>query len=74
MDALFTRTIKAGKSTFFIDVKESKNNQRYISLAESSISGEGEERKFTRKSILMFDNVAEQVCDALLEATGALRQ
>ena len=73
MDALFTRTIKAGKSTYFVDVKESKNNRRYISLAESTISGEGEEKKFTRKSIILFDTVAEQVCDALLEATGALR-
>lgn len=74
MDAIFTRTIKAGKSTFFIDVKEAKNNKRYVSFAESSMSGEGEEKKFTRKSILMFDDVAEQVCDALLEATGSLRQ
>ena len=73
MDALFTRTIKAGKSTYFVDVKESKNNKKYISLAESSISGEGETKKFTRKSIVMFDNVAEQVCDALLEATVSLK-
>ncbi len=74
MDALFSRTIKAGKSTFFVDVKEAKNNKRYVSLAESTISGEGEEKKFTRKSILMFDNVAEQICDALMEATGVLKE
>ena len=74
MDALFTRTIKAGKSTFFVDVKEAKNNKRYVSLSESTISGEGEEKKFTRKSILMFDNIAEQVCDALMEATGSLKE
>ncbi len=73
MDAIFSKTIKAGKSTYFVDVKEAKNKNKYISFAESSLQKNGDEKKFTRKNIVIFDNAAEQICDALTEATGMLK-
>ncbi len=73
MEALFSKTIKAGKSTYFVDVREAKNKNKYISFAESSLAKNGgDEKKYSRKSILIFDNAAEQVCEALVEATGML--
>jgi hypothetical protein len=68
MDSLFSKTIKAGKTTYFIDVKEAKNKNKYISIAESTLAKEGEEKKFTRKSITIFDNQLEKFREALNEA------
>jgi hypothetical protein len=74
MDALFSRVIKAGKSTYFVDVKEAKNKSKYISFAESSPSGGEGDRKFTRKNIVIFDNTAAQLCEALSEAAALIRK
>jgi hypothetical protein len=75
MDALFSRVIKAGKSTYFVDVKEAKNKSKYISFAESSPSPGGDgERKFTRKNIVIFDSTAPQLCEALAEAAALIKK
>jgi hypothetical protein len=68
MDSLFSKTVKAGKTTYFIDVKEAKNKNKYISIAESTLAKEGEEKKFTRKSIMIFDNQLDKFRDAFEEA------
>jgi hypothetical protein len=74
MDALFSRTIKSGKTTYFVDIKEAKNKNKYITVAESSATGTDGDKKFTRKSIVIFDNSAEQIRDALGEATEFLKK
>jgi hypothetical protein len=68
MDSLFSKTVKAGKTTYFIDVKEAKNKNKYISIAESTLSKEGEEKKFTRKNIMIFDNQLDKFREAFNEA------
>jgi hypothetical protein len=67
MDALFSKSIKAGDRTYFIDVKEAKNKSKYLTIAESKPSKE-EGKKFSRSSVMVFDNSIEQFHDALLEA------
>ncbi len=74
MDSLFSKTVKAGKTTYFVDVKEAKNKNKYISIAESTLSKEGETKKFNRKSITIFDNAAEQLRDAFAEAMKVMRK
>jgi hypothetical protein len=74
MDALFSKTVKAGKTTYFVDVKEAKNKNKYISIAESSPARDGDEKKFTRKSIVIFDNAAEQIRDAFVEALTLMKK
>jgi hypothetical protein len=70
MDALFTRTIKSGKTTYFIDVKEAKNKSKYLTITESKLKDnvqEGE-KKFTSKKLIIFDNAVEKFRGALDEA------
>lgn len=76
MDSLFSKTIKAGKTTFFVNVKEAKNKSKYITLTESKLKQDAKEgeKKFTSKSITIFDNQAEKVCDALAEAMKVLQK
>ena len=74
MDSLFSKTIKSGKSTYFVDVREAKNKSKYITLTESSPSKDGGEKKFSRKSIVIFENATESIRDALTEAATMLKE
>jgi len=67
MEAIFSKTIKAGDRTYFIDVKEAKNKSKYLTIAESKPSKEGE-KKFTRSSVMIFDNQMGKFREALDEA------
>jgi hypothetical protein len=71
MDALFSRAIKAGDRTYFIDVKEAKNKSKYLTIAESKPAKEGD-KKFTRTSVMIFDNQVEKFREAIDEAMKAI--
>lgn len=73
MDALFSKSLKAGDRTYFIDVKEAKNKSKYLSIAETKPSKDGE-KKFSRSSIMVFDNQIENFRDALDEAMGLMKK
>ena len=55
MDALFTRTTKSGKTTYFIDVKEAKNKSKYLTITESKLKDDVQEgeTKFTQKKLII---------------------
>ena len=38
--------LRAGKRTFFFDIKLASNNKKYLKITESSFEGEGKERKY----------------------------
>lgn len=67
MESLFSKTIRAGKTTYFVDVKEAKNKSRYITITESKKSTT-DPSKFTNKRIVVFNNSAEKIKNALDEA------
>jgi len=71
MDSLFSKTVKAGDRTYFIDVKEAKNKSKYLTIAESKPSKEGD-KKFTRSSVMIFDNQLVKFKEALDEAVKAV--
>jgi hypothetical protein len=71
MESLFSKTIKAGDRTYFVDVKEAKNKSKYLTIAESKPSKEGE-KKFTRSSVMVFEDHAGKFRDALDEAMKIL--
>ena len=73
MDALFSKSLKAGDRTYFIDVKAAKNSSKYLTIAESRRSKE-DEKKFTRSSIMVFDNQVEKFRDALMEAMELIKK
>jgi 3-hydroxymyristoyl/3-hydroxydecanoyl-(acyl carrier protein) dehydratase len=73
MDALFSKSIKAGDRTYFIDVKEAKNKSKYLTIAESKPSKDGE-KKFSRSSVMVFDNQIEKFGEALGEALQLLKK
>lgn len=71
MDALFSKMVKSGKITYFLDVKEAKNNTKYLTVTASQPSKD-EPKKFTKNSINVFSNSAEEFVGALKEAKAEL--
>jgi hypothetical protein len=72
MDPLFSKTVRAGKITYFVDVKEAKNQKKYITITSSSPSKD-DASKLSRKSVIVFDNAADKLYDALAEAMKKLK-
>ncbi len=74
MDPLFSKSVKAKDRTYFIDVKEAKNKSKYLTIAESKPSRDKtDERKFTRSSVMVFDNQLDNFREALDEAIQSMK-
>ena len=69
-NALYSTMMKSGKTTYFIDLKEAKNGNKYLSISESKI--DGEERK--RSTIRVFGETIEQLKKAIDEASDIASQ
>jgi len=73
MEALFSKSIKTKGRTYFIDVREAKNKSKYLTIAESRRSKE-DEKKFTRSSVMVFGDQAQEFRQVFEEAVGVLTQ
>jgi hypothetical protein len=67
-NAIYSTMIRAGKATYFVDVREAKNGQRFLSISETRI--EGETRK--RTTLRIFGESIEPFKLAITEAAGAV--
>jgi len=72
-DILFSRTIKAGKRIYYIDVKQDKNASFYVAITESKKVAEGNEWEkptFEKHKIFLY----QEDMAAFLEAFNAVAQ
>jgi hypothetical protein len=72
MDALFSKMLKAGSTTYFMDVKEAKNNKKYLTVTASQPAKDGE-KKFAKRSVIVFSSVADEFVSTLKEASSAIQ-
>ncbi len=76
MTLLFSKTIKSGRYTYFVDVQEGKKSARFITITENSITpalpGGGGTRKLVRKSIMVQGNACRALSEALADAAAIL--
>ena len=73
MDAIYSKSLKAGGRTYFIDVREAKNKAKYLTISETKPSKDGD-KKFTRSSIMVFNDQADSFHEALAEAIDLVRK
>ena len=67
-NAIYSTMVRSGKTTYFIDVREAKNGNRYLSISESRISGE--EKK--RATVRVFGETVDQFRQAINEAASSM--
>ncbi len=65
---LYSTMVRSGKTSYFIDVKEAKNGNRYLMISETRL--DGGERK--RQSIRVFDGSVAEFAKAIDEAVATI--
>lgn len=69
-NASFSTSIKAGRTTYFVDVKETKNGDNYLSISQNRFDGE----KKKKTSICVFGEAINQLQQAINDAVASLSQ
>ncbi len=77
-DIFFSRTVKAGKRIYYVDVKRSRNDDFYVALTESKkvVTGEGEDARvsFEKHKIFLYQEDFENFLQAITDAVGYVEQ
>ena len=75
-DAHFSKRIRAGKRTYYFDVKSTRSNDFYITITESKKKpGETDDRPFYEKhKLFLYKEDFEKFTDGLNEALTYIRQ
>lgn len=68
--AIYSTMVRSGKTTYFVDVKEAKNGNKYLMISETRI--EGDERK--RITVRVFGETISQFRQAIDEAAAVVTQ
>lgn len=74
---LFSKSIKAGKRTYFIDVKSTRNNENYIVVTESKrlqSNDSTQEPVYERHKIFLYKEDFEKFANALHDAIEFIKQ
>jgi hypothetical protein len=69
--SLYSSVVRAGRTTYFVDVKEAKNGAKYLSISESRIDNDD---KRQRTTLRVFGESVEQFRQAVAEAAAAAAQ
>jgi hypothetical protein len=68
--ALYSTMVRSGRTTYFVDLTEAKNGNKYLSITESQISGD-QKQKIT---IRVFGETIEEFRKAVNDAATAIAQ
>ena len=68
--AIYSTMVRSGKTTYFVDVREAKNGNKYLAISESKIAGD--EKK--RSTVRVFGETMSQFRQAIEEAVSAAEQ
>lgn len=69
--AIYSTMVRAGRTTYFVDVREAKNGSKFISISENRIDGED---KRQRTTVRIFGDSVAQFRQAIDEAAAAVAQ
>ena len=69
-DELFSKAVKAGKRTYFFDVKSTKNEEKYITITESKRRFDEDQQRFfyEKHKIFLYKEDFEKVAKGLNDA------
>lgn len=71
-DIIFSRSIKAGKRIYYLDVKRTRKDEMYLSITESKkiVKGDGDDVQFTyeKHKIFLYPEDFEKFQTGLAEA------
>ncbi len=75
-DAFFSKRIRAGKRTYYFDVKATRANDYYLTITESKRKpGESEDRPFFEKhKLFLYKEDFEKFTEGLMDSLNYIRE
>lgn len=74
-DEIFSKTVRAGKRTYFFDVKETRDNENYLTITESKKRYNKDGRYFYEKhKIFLYKEDFDNFVETLNEVLGFIKQ
>ncbi|HRO76751.1 MAG TPA: DUF3276 family protein [Crocinitomicaceae bacterium] len=73
-DGVFSKAVKAGRRTYFFDVKTTRDNDFYITITESKKFSDGDSERFEKHKIFLYKEDFEKFEDALGEALSKIKE
>ena len=70
-EAIYSTMVKSGRTTYFVDVKEAKNGNKFIAISESRLDADD---KKSRSTIRVFGDSVEPFRQAIDEAASSVAQ
>ena len=70
-ESLFSTIVKSGRTTYFLDVKEAKNGNKYLAISENRIDASN---KKERTTVRVFGETIDQFRQAVNEAAAVAVQ
>jgi hypothetical protein len=70
-NSIYSTMVRAGRTTFFIDIREAKNGAKYLSISETRIDAD---EKKSRSTVRVFGEAIEQFKQAIDEACVSAQQ
>lgn len=67
MDDIYTKVVKAGKRTYFFDIKSTKGNDLYLTITESKKSMEDGKEIFQKHKIFLYKEDFEKFKEGFIE-------
>jgi hypothetical protein len=76
MHDIFSKSVRAGKRTYFFDVKETKAGEYYITLTESKKRLNGENGKFfyEKHKLFLYKEDFEKFADGLTQVIDYIKE
>lgn len=68
-NAVYSSMVRAGRTTYFVDVKEAKNGKRYMSISENRLDDDDKKQRIT---VRVFKESVDQFRQAVEEASKAV--
>lgn len=72
-EMIYSKKIKAGKRTYFFDVKSTRSNDYYLTITESRRSNRDGEPTFEKSKIFVYKEDFDKVVEALQDAVNHIK-
>ncbi|UKN02208.1 PUR family DNA/RNA-binding protein [Paracrocinitomix mangrovi] len=74
-DEVFSKRVKAGKRTYFFDVKTTRGKDLYLTITESKRTGEYDGRpEYEKHKIFLYKEDFEKFNEGMTEALGKIKE
>ena len=70
-NAIYSTMVRAGRTTYFVDVKEAKNGNKFLSISENKINSD---QKKERVTLRVFGETIDQFRQAIDDAAASVAQ